>query len=144
MTKLKYVSAVVTDKQYVAIAEATKQYAVAFRGFDPEPIVEMLADDVVYESQAVLKPLCGKPLVSTYLRRRYECFAERLGDTIEIKLGLVDLPRSPAHPCLFLQRASECDALLVLKLNQADAICRIDLLLPELLPQRSMCAWTIQ
>ncbi|GGE43170.1 hypothetical protein GCM10011367_17310 [Marinicauda pacifica] len=120
-----------------ALKGATQHYGEAFRRFNAETVIEMLADDVVYESQALLEPITGKHAVAEYLRKRYRFFAENMGDQIEIIPAEIGLPKAAKHPCLILARGEERDALLVLTLDGTEKVRRIDLLFAAPRPEEA-------
>lgn len=98
---------------------------------NPEPIIENLAADAVYEAQAVLQPLEGREAIADYLRERFVFFeaicAER--DLGQMRLGRVDLPQAAEHPCLVLEADGEPQALWVVSLSDDRRyITRIDIL----------------
>ena len=116
-----------------AIADYDEALAVirdARAALDPEPIIERLSPDAVYEAQNVLAPLDGYEVIAEYLRERFAFFrkltAER--DIGVMRLGRVSLPQAASHPCLIFEADGEWQALWVLTLNPIGAISRIDIL----------------
>lgn len=98
---------------------------------NPEPIIENLAADAIYEAQAILQPLAGRYAIADYLRERF-VFVEAIRaerDLGQMRLGRVDLPQAAEHPCLVLEADGERQALWVVSLSDDRRyITRIDIL----------------
>jgi hypothetical protein len=111
---------------------------------NPEPIIENLAANAVYEAQAVLQPLNGREAIADYLRERFGFFeaisTER--DLGQMRLGRVDLPAAAEHPCLVLEADGERQALWVVSLSDDKRlITRIDIFTVAPPPSQ---AWLIE
>jgi hypothetical protein len=105
---------------------ATRLYATARNGLDPEPLIERFATDVAYESQDVLDALTGRDRVAGYLRERW-AFLRGLGrDTGRVEMGTVDLPEGRDHPCGILTVEGQRRSLAVLSLHADGLIRRLD------------------
>ena len=115
-----------------ALWRPTKIIKEARESFDPEPIIDLLAEDAIYESQDTLIPLSGKSEISHYLRGRFSFFEEMPAnqDTGTILLGTIDLPRGSGYPCLIFVADEVRQALWIVTLEDSDhhMISRIDIL----------------
>lgn len=85
---------------------------------DPEPIIENLASEAVYEAQAVLQPLEGRDAIADYLHERFAFFEgiRTEHDLGQMRLGRVNLPAAAEHPCLVLEADGGCQASWVVAL----------------------------
>jgi len=117
--------------QTTAHDEMLRVIQSARASLNPEPIIENLAADAVYEAQAILQPLERRDAIADYLRERFAFFegirTER--DLGQMRLGRVDLPQAAEHPCLVLEADGERQALWVVSLSDDRRyIKRIDIL----------------
>ena len=114
-----------------ALWRPTKIIKEARESFDPEPIIDLLAEDAIYESQDTLIPLSGKSEISHYLRRRFSFFMEMPAhqDTGTILFGTIDLPGGSDYPCLIFFVDGVRQALWTVTLEEPDhhMISRIDI-----------------
>ena len=111
------------------ISKTTNRYGKAFARFDVDEIADLLSDDVVLESQMVLKPREGKANVLAHLKKRFAYLKENLAGVLQIIPGEVSLPMGANYPCLILQRGDIRDALLSLTLDEKGKVKRIDFLI---------------
>jgi hypothetical protein len=113
-----------------ALEAATRLYAATRNRLDPEPLVERLAEAVVYESQRVLEPIVGRDAVAAYLRERYDVLRRMAGerDTGRVEMGEIGLPRAADHPCGIFVIEHRRESLAVLSLDTCGLVARIDLL----------------
>lgn len=97
---------------------------------DPEPLIELLEVDSVYESQNILKPLVGRNAIAEYLRQRYKFFRQQheIKDMGRFVPGEVDLPQGENYPCLIVEGGGRRQALWVLELSENGLIRRFDIL----------------
>ncbi len=117
---------------FSSINDATMSFARAFSALDPEPIIAMMADDVVYEGQHVREPIVGLDEVSKYLRARYTFIRERIERTkghLTLAMGEVGLPEAENYPCAIgINADDEPEMLFVISLDKGGRIDRLDLL----------------
>ncbi|MFM9816930.1 UNVERIFIED_CONTAM: hypothetical protein K0B97_03170 [Spiribacter pallidus] len=124
--------------------EMLRMIQLARTSLNPEPIIETLAGEAVYEAQAVLQPLEGRDAIADYLRERFAFFEaiRRERDLGRMRLGRVDLPAAAEHPCLVLDADGERQALWVVSLSDDRRyITRVDILTAAPSPS---AAWLIE
>ncbi len=107
--------------------EATTVLAKAMNRLDASAVNDWLAPNVIYESQAVRKPLRGKHMVADYLTRKYDTVRDN-GGSVVAELGAVDLPAAAGIPCVLCYQGGELGALFVVTLNAKGLIARIDII----------------
>lgn len=54
------------------LLERCRTLCDAYNSLDVEPLIDILADDCVYESQKVLQPIVGKYEIIDFLRAKFE------------------------------------------------------------------------
>lgn len=118
-------------------SQLVRAYAEAWNKLDPEIIFPLLADDVIYESQNVFKPLNGKSEVEDYLRGKMQTLADA-GDQNKVyaeigycgsqKESSVQLLGVEGKPVVVMAQGKKDlpVALVLLTINERDQIQRID------------------
>ena len=114
-----------------ALWRPTKIIKQARESFDPESIINLLAEDAIYESQDILIPLGGRSEVADYLRTRFLFLKNKSADqdTGTMLLGTIDLPTWSGYPCLIFVVDGVREALWTVTLADPDhhMISRIDI-----------------
>jgi hypothetical protein len=97
--------------------EACRGLAAMWNLLDPTPFLEILASDVVWESQMVFAPLRGREAVTTYLRGKLETLrSRRMEHRVCAELGRCGSEREgqasvlsayPGRPCVIVYQG--CD-----------------------------------
>jgi len=100
------------------------------RTLDPKPLLDLLAEIVVYESQDVLQPLVGRAAVAEYLDKRHQFFRTlpKSRDLGRFLRAVVDLPDGRDHPCLVFEADGHRHAIWALTVTEGGQISRIDIL----------------
>jgi hypothetical protein len=119
--------------------QAIHDFARAWNTLDPEPIIEHLADDAVYESQNVLEPLRGREAIADYLRGKMATLQAHPEAAVRAEVGYVGdqdgqgvmlgFPgQTTGRPCVLVaQGASPEPQTLVLLEVDGRRIRRIDI-----------------
>lgn len=120
------------DEAAETIWQITKLVGDARNQLDPQPIIDRLADDAVYEAQEVTNPIIGKKALSEYLTERFQFF-RNVRDSSDRDIGrlhpaTVNLPEAANHPCLIFEADGLRRALWVVTPNAEGFIKRIDIL----------------
>jgi hypothetical protein len=105
-----------------ALAEATRFYALHRNRLDPEPIIERLAEDVVYDAQEFPHGITGREAVADRLRRYFARARAHNGDTGEVEVGEIGLPEAADHPCGIFHIHGRRRSLITLKLDDDNRI----------------------
>lgn len=98
--------------------------------FDADTIVELCAEEAVYEAQSVGRPLIGRTAIADYLAQRFEFFRglANTRDTGRLIPAVVDLPAGKDHPCLVFEAEGKRQAIWAIRLDERNRIERIDIL----------------
>ena len=109
--------------------DACRGLAAMWNLLDPTPLVEILAPDVVWESQVVLEPLSGREAVAAYLRGKLETLrSRRTTHPVVAELGRCGadpgtlvrvLSASPGRPCVIVFQGDD------VRLRRASALALV-------------------
>ncbi len=108
--------------------EAALAYARAMNRLDAQPLVQLLSENCVYESQNVFTPLRGKEAIVTYLRGKFHAIEQAgCGSQVFAQLGKM-IHIYVDRPCVILAQGAY-DNLVAVVLFEVDRgkITRIDL-----------------
>jgi hypothetical protein len=108
--------------------ERCKIVAKAYLDLDPEPLIEALADDCIYESQKVIEPIVGKAKIEDFMRAKFQTISNS-GAFVEASVRrVVSGPVIGAYgqPCVVLKQG-DTGAVVLLTLSDTNQIARIDL-----------------
>ena len=103
--------------------------AKARNGLDAQPIIDLLAEDAIYEAQNVMGHIAGKAKIAAYLLDRFDFFREQKAkgrETGALKLAIVDSVPWSKTPCLAFEADGKRPALWILVLDKSCLIKRID------------------
>ena len=103
--------------------------AQARNGLDAQPIIDLLAEDAIYEAQNVMGHIAGKTKIAEYLMGRFDFFREQKAkgrETGALKLAIVDSVPWSKTPCLAFEAEGKRPALWILVLDERGLIKRID------------------
>lgn len=116
--------------------ELIRLLAKAYNNLDIKEIEEILSEEIIYESQNVLKPICGKNELKTYLSAKFELI-KNTKNTVFAEIGFLgeedrsnfnDLSNYKGQPCIILsQGEKENKGALILIEAANNKILRIDI-----------------
>ena len=110
------------------LAERCKIFAEAYNNLDSELLIDVLADDCVYESQKVLAPLTVKSVIIDFIRGKFKTIkAKKAFVTASVRRvcrGAVF--GALGQPCVVLNQG-DLGAVVLLELSDDGKIKRIDL-----------------
>jgi hypothetical protein len=117
-----------SDKHEPFETEAARAYARAFNSLDPAPLIPLLDEDCVYESQYVFDALRGKESVVEYFRGKLKTIKEA-GKNAEVFAQLGTMREIyPGRPCVLMAQGDhEKPTGLVLFQTEGEKIKRIDM-----------------
>lgn len=124
---------------WVKLASATLRYGSAVESLNIEPLRDLLSETVIYESQRVLNPLVGRDAVIDYLQGKFQALTAA-NIAYNFVGGVVDLPSGQNTPCLIILRDGAREGLVVLTLDDADEVSRVDLISVAPRPQEARFA----
>jgi hypothetical protein len=105
-----------------------KIFVEAYSTLDIEPLIDVLADDCVYESQMVLTPLKGKKVIGEFLQDKFE----RIRNTkAYVACSLARVVSGPiwgvlGEPCIVMRQRGQ-GSVALLKQSDDGKITRIEL-----------------
>lgn len=110
--------------------ESLRMLAKSWNNLDVRFIEEQLADDVIYESQWVLKPIEGRQKFLTYLNSKFNAIKLAMeSEPMVVKAEIAFHPLNQNRPCIVLTQMakSEIRKTTVLIEMLKDKIKRIDM-----------------
>lgn len=120
-------------KLLILVTELAKTY----NNLDHSFVENLLAEDVVYESQNVIVPLKGKATVIDYLKKKFEKLRETPDAKLYAELGFLgnlgnaEIKTPFAHegqPCIIMSQGNKNNKLAVVLVEQMNGkISRIDI-----------------
>lgn len=107
-------------------SEALRAYARMLNTLSLAPLEPLLADDFVYESQAVFTPLQSKQEFLHYMQGKLQTI-QRLGAWVFAEMGTVSA-YGKRQPCVVLAQHSKENLVgLVLARTCGSRLCRLDI-----------------
>ncbi len=112
--------------------DVAKLYADAWNNLHPDDFIEILSDDVVYNSQFVLEEMKGKDSFQDYLRHKMKAVMKS-GAKVKAEIGMTTRP-FPNRDCvlLFQSNPTSPDAVIICEIS-CGKVTKIDLCMPEIL-----------
>ncbi len=105
---------------------ALRAYAKMMNTLSTEPLEAILADDFIYESQMVIKPLNSKQAFLDYMVPKLQTI-QRLNATVYAEMGSVSA-YSENQPCVILAQNDKANLIgLVLAKTDGKVLKRLDL-----------------
>lgn len=118
-------------EQEMTLYDVAMKYAKAWNTLDPYEFIEVLADDVVYDSQYVLESLHGKETFRQYIQSKMSAVAN---SNAIVKCDVGETTQSvDKTPCalLFQSNTTTPDAIILFKITE-EKVSKIDLCIPAL------------
>jgi len=119
-------------EQEMTLYEVAMKYAKAWNTLDPSEFIEVLADDVVYDSQYVLESMHGKETFKQYIQGKMKAVANSnaivkgdVGETTQ------SVDKTPSCTLLFQSNTTTPDAIILFKITE-EKVSKIDLCIPAL------------
>lgn len=107
------------------MVELIKSVAKTYNNLNQDVLVPILDEDIVYESQNVLKALKGKKAVLEYLKQKFATI-RKMENQVYAELGFLD--EAKQKPCIILsQGTKENKGALILIKDENNLITRIDI-----------------
>lgn len=109
------------------LLDRCKIIAEAYASVDPEPYIDALAEDCVYESQQSFTPIKGKDAIEESIRKWFNNIKESKNYVTSSVRRVFRGPVMDAlgQPCVVLKR-DDAGLVLLLKLSDDSKISRID------------------
>lgn len=105
---------------------ALRAYAVMMNTLNADVLESLLADDFVYESQAVFSPLNSKTEFLAYIRPKLEA-VRKAGATVYAEMARINA-YGKEQPCVVLAQNSQSNLVaLVLAKIKDDKLARLDM-----------------
>ncbi len=106
----------------LSLEDALRSYASLWNTLDPAGFLALLAEDFIYESQAVLEPLMGGDAFADYIGKKVAA-VKTSGTTVHAEMGSVG-----TRPCVILAQGSKDDLVaLAFVALEAGRVKRLDL-----------------
>lgn len=119
--------------------EAALAYVNAWKNYDPMPFLNLLAEDVLYNSQWVLEEMKGKAKFIDYFTGKLEA-VKRADMPVRVIMGKTTLS-FPDRDCVLLFQSNDDapDALVLFEIS-GNFISKMDMCIPELFAPIAMDA----
>lgn len=107
--------------------DALRAYAKMMNNLNVDPLEPLLADDFIYESQAVFSALESKQAFLDYIRPKLQTI-QNTGAKVFAEMGMISAAYRGQQPCVVLAQYSQENLVaLVLARTTGSKISRLDL-----------------